>query len=54
MKFKIGFSIQEYLHDVGIPKRIHTYVAKEMNLVHVSEYVGKAGIKTSTSETYSL
>jgi hypothetical protein len=32
LKSESGFSLQEILQDVGIPRHIHTDVAKEMTL----------------------
>jgi hypothetical protein len=32
LKFEAGHSLQEFLQDVGIPKHLHTDVAKEMTL----------------------
>ncbi len=52
IKSEAGHSHQEFLRDVGIPKHLHTDVAKEMTLGTLSKTCKEAGIKTSTSEPY--
>ena len=53
LKSEAGFSLQEFLQDIGIPRHIHTDVAKEMTLGTWQKVCKEAGIKTSTSEPYS-
>jgi hypothetical protein len=53
LKSEVGFSLQEFLHNVGIPRHIHNDVAKEMTLGAWQKVCKEAGIKTSTSEPYS-
>jgi hypothetical protein len=53
LKSEAGYSLQEFLQDVGIPRHLHTDVAKEMTLGTWSKVCKEAGIKTSTSEPYS-
>jgi hypothetical protein len=53
LKSQADFSLQEFLQDVGIPRHIHTDVAKEMTLGTWQKVCKEAGIKTSTSEPYS-
>jgi hypothetical protein len=53
LKSEAGYSLQEFLQDVGIPRHLHTDAAKEMTLGTWSKVCKEAGIKTSTSEPYS-
>jgi hypothetical protein len=46
LKSEAGFSLQEFLQDVGIPRHIHTDVAKEMTLGTWQKVCKEAGIKT--------
>ena len=54
LKSEAGFPLQEFIQDVGKRKHIHTDVAKEMTLETWQRVCKEAGIKTSTSEPYSL
>jgi hypothetical protein len=45
LKSKAGFSLQEFLQDVGIPRHLHTDVAKEMTLGTWLKTCKEAGIK---------
>jgi hypothetical protein len=53
LKSEAGALLQEFLLDVGIPRHLHTDIAKEMTLGTWARVCKDAGIKTTTTEVHS-